>query len=331
MRDLQQANVLMESIAKEIPEITPITPDDLDLFNRFFEREPLTHGNSWTYITQGMQSIGPYNLGYKYYDGKNLSAVFVLPRIGDESDLLFFWNRPMGKDIVSAIVNISSYINSTFNKTVYITKIFRSMYDELLLKGFRDISELPWHKEAIAEDDSFPEIISDVEETIESFEKNGRARKAYKRYERLCEILHVRKVTSEEDKKLAWEIVDSFFNQDLDSLRVNVSFPENYWNIVFTSYDPRENLFIIFYEDIVVGMVDIFLGYHSCGNGYASLTLRKSVVGIEDFAMVYILFLLKKEGYKYFNQGGSEKESLDFYKKKFPISKENQMYWCVLF
>ena len=127
-KELKKANEILLSISKRNKNITPITPQDYDLFNEFFSNEPHTYGNSWSYIIQGMHGLGDNNLGYKYFDGKNLSAISIHPKIEHPEQLAMYFVRPMGKGMMKIIAELGKKYKEEFELQIY------AFYMTILLK-----------------------------------------------------------------------------------------------------------------------------------------------------------------------------------------------------
>ncbi len=329
MDSLDKANTLFSTICAGNPHITPITPDDGPLFMTFFQNEPISYGNSWPYIVQGMYGLGPYNMGYKYYDGTNLSALSINSLIEHPETMVLYWVRPMGPTAETEINTLAEAFLSTYNMPTSVTKIFKSQYDKLIELGFSEIEVLPWHSSAPMEDDSHPEIVNNVEKTVLNTDKKERIKKAVKQYEKISEFVTVKPIQSQADSDVAWDVACKFFKQQLPSLTANLSSRNDYHNLIYIQNEPQYHNFIIYKGDEAVGYFDYYEYNKEYACAYASLMLRQIVPNLEDFTMIWLFNHLHNLGITYLNQGGSETEGMDDYKKKFVVESENKMYWCV--
>lgn len=331
MKNLVKANKLIEEIAKKDKRITPVTPKDLPLFQKFFKKELHTYGNSWTYIAQCNFGVGPFGLGYKYYDGQNLSSFSIYPHMERSDILCIYWVRPMGPKILDIISNYSKYFLETQLIPTYVKKIFKDQFSYLQKKGFKDTSKFPWHKNYPSEDDSYPEIIIDVKATLENSAHRGTIRNALKRYRSLNKIVEVKNITTHLEQKKGWKVANEFFYQDIFSLTENISTREDYYNVIFKSDYPLHDLFLIYQYGFARGIFDLNKldnGYYA---NYMALMLREELKNLNEFSIIYTCNLLSKKGGKFLNMGGSETENLHKFKSKFAIASINKMYWAVYF
>lgn len=329
IKNLTVANQLIQQIAAEDQRITPITPDDFNLFQHFFTQEPHTYGNSWTYVTQGLYGIGKNNLGYKFYDGKNLSAVCVYPKIENPNIYVFYWIRPMGKTIINIISNFAQSLLIKNLLPTYTKKIFKNQHDLLLKNGFSDVKFFPWHSACPSEDDTYPEQIYDVKYTLNLLEKPPRTsniRKSYRK-SKLIEKNHHVKIHQKNFNANAWKLTQDFFNSDyIQTKKINVSSKFDYYNPIFNN-PIRSSL-----EKKVVYIDNVPLGYYIAekqnedySSIYALIILRDKIQYLSDFLIFNCLENCKTN---YLNIGGSEESGIHKFKLKFKPTKEVKTYWA---
>lgn len=332
---LEQANKFINAISQKIKEITPISFDDFALFQSYFEKEPHTYGNSWTYITQGMYGLGPNNLGYKYFDGSNLSAISIHPKIESPEIHMMYWVRPMGKSVTEKIAEVSSKVRKTYGIGTYAKKLFRNQYDDLISKGFVDIINYPWHSTSPAEDDSFPEQILDVKKTL-SYAKNldkdtrlNRAFRYYKSYSTKTDLV-VRKLYDFMQDGIS--VTYDFFKEQELTKKNNVSSPYDYLNLIKFSCPKSKLHSEIFYINDVAQCFYVVEQLNTRYAGlYASISSNKTVRHLSDYMIFRILYILQKQEVNYLNLGGSENERLNRFKNKYMPSSENEMHWVTNF
>lgn len=335
MKDLKKANNIIEEIAKKYKEITPVTPKDMPLFEKFFKKEPHTYGNSWTYVTQGMYGIGPFGLGYKYYDGKNLSAIAIYPKIEHPNIYCFYWVRPMGPQILDIINKFAKNLLETQSIPTYVKKIFKEQFEYLKNKGFKDTSGFPWYSNSRSEDDTYPEQIVKVEKSLRAAKlskKNTKLHRAYQYYRHFMNKndLQLRSVLT--DFKVDQKILIQFFKYQKQIRKNNVSGPDDFYNLIL--YPQKKESIIeelILDNKIPVGFYYAIKQYQSYVSLYATITLREISNNLADFMMFQLLTNIKKSKLSYLNLGGSESSSLNEFKKKFLPVKELQMYWVCLY
>jgi hypothetical protein len=334
MKDLSTANERISQIAKDYPAISPITPDDYPLFQQFFSKEPHTYGNSWTYIMQGMYGIGPNKLGYKYYDGTNLSAVCVYPKVEDPKVLVFYWIRPMGPSILDAINKISHEILTKHKTPSYAKKLFNNQYDQLKQFGFKDVSEFPWHSFYPAEDDTFPEQIYDVSKMLRSAEesdKDTQINRSLRYYHSIKKNLHITCAPIHEHVEDTKSLIDTFFElNDTTRAYPNISDPLDYYSMLHVDTKPQMIENILYLNNKPVGFYVIEKQSNTHASQYATISMRNISNHIVDYMMFDVFYMLENQKIQYLNLGGSETQTLHLFKLKYQPVKELKMYWVTL-
>ncbi len=331
MKNLTKANKLIEQLAEKDNRITPITPKDENLFAKYFKSEPHTYGNSWTYVTQGMYGIGPHGLGYKYYDGKNLSTVCVYPKIEQPDLHCFYWVRPMGSKILDIIDTYSKELLSTQSMPTYVKKIFKDQFQSLVKKGFKDTSKFPWHTSCPSEDDTYPEVIIDVKGTLKNKNKSRMIKNIFKRCRSLSLKVKIVKIENEEQRTSAWEVVNYFFEQDIKTLGHNISTPDDYLNPLYSSINKDHDIFLIMEHSFTRGVFDLNKIDNQYYSSYAALMLRETLHNLNEYSVIYSCNLILKKNGSYLNLGGSESRGLDLFKNKFEVKRLNQMQWATYY
>jgi len=329
-KDVTRANHIMNDLCTKNKLFSPITKKDFDLFNSFFKKEKNTYGNSWTYVTQGMYGVGPEGLGYKYYDGKNLSPVCIYPKIDNPELNVFYWVRPMGRGIFDIINTFAHSLLQNEHLPTYVKKIFPDQFDYLQRKGFSDTSQFPWHTSCLSEDDTYPEQIFDVKNTIHCAETLGRKENIRKNYLRSLKITtdyHI-EYRKTDYKKNAWEITQTFFSTYVKKPS-NLSSIYDYNNVIFSNVkSPLLFNDIVFCNNEPVGF---YSGEYSQDNLflslYATIVFRK-INYLTDSVMFHIFKTCKAP---YINMGGSEDEGIQNHKLKYKPSSSQQMKWAALY
>lgn len=329
MKDLSKANAFITELSKKYPHISPITQEDQHIYDKFFDKSEHTYGNSWLYIIQGMYGIGAEGLGYKYYDGEDLISICFYPRIENPDEVAFFMVRPLGENVAEKVSELGKFVKENFDVTVYAKKLFKDQYDELIEVGFKDIKENPWHSVAIAEDDTYPEIIIDVNKTIEKATNLGRVHQLRRSLSNYTKIINDNKYVYKsyfDYADDALELLDKFFNQR----NYLISSPTDYHNIMKKKYN------VNYFESLVYEDFKVIGGYisqeqnNSYASLYATITDRSENNYLSDFIIFHLLHNLQNKGIKYLNLGGSEFSSLQDFKKKYLPFKEQKMYWATI-
>jgi hypothetical protein len=246
-----------------------------------------------------------------------------------------YWVRPIGKTILDTIRKIATFVKKNYNAATYAKKIHKDQYDYLLSHEFSDVTTYPWHSASPAEDDTYPEQILDLNNTLYTAQNIGRTRQLsrslrnYQYYKKrhLVEISIVGK-----KEKLAYSVVKQFTDYQMNKNPYYYSIPEDYNNLI-TSVVPSERRYdgLLYLKD----RYDKPLGYFYSekfisryASLYASLTLRQESNYMIDYFLFHLIYTLLKQKYKYLNLGGSEQKSLDLFKCKYRPISQNKMFWC---
>lgn len=332
--NLNKANQLLKEISSIDKNFSPITLNDFPLFEKFFQKEPHTYGNSWTYITQGMYGTGLNNLGYKYYDGKNLSAVTIYPKLEQPNTIVFYWIRPMGSTILNIINHFSKNLLKTKGIPTYVKKIFKDQYNFLLKQDFKPIESFPWHSLCLAEDDTYPERIINVKKTINlarKAKKGSKIRRAfqyYRHYLKKDQIITSSIFQKKEDVK---KVLANFFSHQRKLNKPNVSRETDFFNLLIENPKVNSILENLFYlNNKPVGFFYAEIQNKNFASLYATITNRKLANHLTEYIMFYLIDKLNNLGINFLNLGGSETQTLDNFKNKFLPETENKMYWAVL-
>lgn len=328
-RDLSKANQILSKLASQNPNITPVTIDDSELFQSFFDKEPHTYGNSWTYVTQGVYGTGPNNLGYKYYDGKNLSMITVYPKIEQPDIHAMYWIRPMGPTITDKIASIAKKVKEKYKSPTYAKKLFKNQYDQLISQGFSDIINFPWHSSCTAEDDTYPEQIFNIKETLSRLNSEPRKssfREMYRRAQRLEKNNQIQ-ISQNQFQIVAPKIAKSFFEMDtITNSNKNFSHKEDYFNPIQNN-PKRKSLIqkIVHINNKPLAFYILEKQTSEYSSLYAQLIIREKIKNLADYLFFHIF---NTTNTKFLNLGGSEDDGIRQFKEKYKPSKYQQMYWA---
>jgi hypothetical protein len=330
-KKLEHVNNIIRDIASKNPNITPITAKNYVLFEEFFAKEEKhTYGNSWIYVTQGTFGIGPENLGYKYYDGKNLCAIAIYPKIEQPDIIMLYWIRPMGENILSIIVELSEKIKQEYDVCSYVKKLFPEQYEFLLQHGFRSAKYFPWHSSAHSEDDTYPELIYDTKLTKQAIITSSRRSNLGSTLRNVEVLIRNNNIEMCEGnlQQQAWDIVNNYFlNYKEFASKPNISTPYDYYNMIFRDFN-NDNIErkIILVNGEPSGFVVLRRDKESNFTvPYCSIMLRQRYKRLADY---YFIDLFKNESMKYINAGGSEDEGMHNFKQKYFPVQENLMCWA---
>ncbi len=336
MKNLAKANELTKKIASCFKCLTPITMNDRALFERFFIKERYTYGNSWSYVIQGKYGIGPHGLGYKYYDGKNLSSFVVYPKVDNPNQNFIFWTRPMGPSILKHISDISHKVLKDFDIPSYVKKIFENQLEYLKTQGFSDIKTAPWTKQCPSEDDSLPELIVDISSLFDNLQQHNvgkRLRKIDKIYQEfLYKNQPVFKDMNPTRHKEAWNATKEFFSfrKSLkDTYMISTEY--DFYNMIYRpSLASNKVSKLLIISNKVAGFYYADIQNVQYAGLYGVILLRNKYPHITEFTMMAIFHELLNRGIRYVNLGGSEYKGVQDAKMKYHPQKTINMYWAVL-
>lgn len=331
-KQLEHVNNIIHNIASKRQNITPIVSADHALFEEFFAKEERhTYGNSWLYVTQGTFGIGSENLGYKYYDGKNLCALAIYPKIEDPNTIMMYWIRPMGENILPIIVDLAAKIKKEHGVCCYVKKLFPDQYEFLLQHGFVSAKKFPWHSSAHSEDDTYPELIFDREKTKEAIfhsRKRSRLGRILRGIRQLGQK-NIVAVSSVNFQQRAWKIVNHYFAKYSEfTNKTNISSSFDYYNMIFSNNSYNDNI-----EKNIMTINNIPVGFYvlmrddmlDIANLYSCITLRQQHKYLADY---FFIRMFNTEKAKYINIGGSEDAGIHGFKVKYRPIEENIMYWA---
>lgn len=326
-KDLILPNKYLKNIASQNQNISPIQISDLDLFMDFFTKDPISYGNTWSYIVQSTYGLGENGLGYKYFDQNNLATLAIYPHMEDEDTLILYWVRPMGKDILNIINTLSKNFSKKYKVRSYVKKLHESQYNQLKKLGWKDIKKYPWHSQAEAEDDTYPELILDTKKTLDIAKNATRKeelRRTYVRTETRKERFNI-EFSSKNFNDIAWNVTKKFFaNYDEFADKKLLSAKEDYKNMIYNNPE-RNNL-----NKVLIYVNKEPLGYYitesinNYTNIVAHIALRSDIKYLVDLSTFHALENIDT---KYVNLGGAEDKGIYHFNKKYKPVKQNKMYW----
>lgn len=316
-------------------KVLSTTDKDKKFFRDFLvDEEVKTYGNSFYYLCQAANGTGEQKLGLKFFDGEMLTPIGIFNRASLGGGWHFHIIHPIGNFDVKKITTLAKGMLELSGNPVFVKKVSTDQREKLLNAGFSQVETYPWHAQAIEEDDTFPEQILDIEQTIINAEGPGK-RDLKDKFQRFANK-YGKDVTaqdlSETNAKNAMEIVKKFFEY-LEIKELHISQPTDYDNIIrhpplgkngrayFSQVLYLKNNPIAFFaaEPISKDSVGLF----------ANITLHQELPYLSEYLIVYVCKLLKQAGYKFLNLGGSETGGLFQFKDKFSPVEYNKMHWVV--
>ncbi|HKA56084.1 MAG TPA: hypothetical protein VKJ47_20730 [Candidatus Binatia bacterium] len=326
--------------------ISPIIAKDISLYRQFFSRDGRAscYGNSWTYITQACRGLG---LGYKYYDGD------VLLSIGRHNGH-YVIVRPLGT-IDHRFLDLLRFLARASYRPVFVKKLFPDQVATLrhlgdfcpasAYAGDREQAvpgKYVWDGGAFADDDTYPELIYDIDlssalelersqwlaayrlaraDTPGTFHGHSPSRYHYELRRRVRQFSNLSIHCRLEEYHAGMEDGVRRFCADYFgvSRRENAAAYEN--TLKLPQVTDCENHFFRFVAFVdgssapsgffVVERLDRL----SAGS-YASIISRR-YPSLPEYLTTRVMQQLKGAGVRYLNVGGSESHGLHMFKKKY--------------
>lgn len=330
------AEQILNTLANSSDKISAVSLEDYETLKKFTEKERASYGNSWTYITQGLYNNGINGLGYKYFDGDNIVFFGISPS-KETKELVFYWVRPMGKTIHNHIATLSNKINSEYGLKTIVKKIFPEEKEKYTKEGFKSIDYFPWHTKAKMEDDTYPELILDIEifkRNLQEHTVSKRLKRLYKNYKNFTDKFKVRIVDLNlNNLSDAWSIVTNFFIQkQKEENEYMFSTEKDYYNMIFKfpyKYSSNRIAKIFFVDEKPAGLIVMEENNNDVVSLYALIALRQKFPFIQEFLMFNSINFAEERGYKKVNLGGSEYKGVEDAKLKYHPQTKNQMEWLV--
>lgn len=316
-------------IEKKIKEITPVTINDYKIYKSFFLKSfkkeyKAPYSFSWAYITQAARGTG-HGLGLKFYTQDCLITIGI--HKGH-----FVIIRPLGNykkylsNLLKELVNVSK-------TPVYIKKLTPPEEEKLKESGIYFLKareNYPWSAEWPEDDDTFPEIIIEIDKVLE-YEKipNPKLKNLRSDIHRFLNLKINPKLVlyQKEMYKEVFSYLRKFFGGDKNK---DASFANAYKNMLINLPYNRSNFFSYVYY-IGNEIVGYFFAERINGESaglYASTGYPEKkngepkYPGLTPYLHIKMMEQLKQFEIKYLNLGGSEVESLHRFKLKFqPIEK----------
>lgn len=308
-----------------IENISPILSDDQELYNSFFNKElDLNHyGNNWAYIIQACRGTG--GLGHKYSDGKNLLSIGFYNKH-------FVIVRPVGENVVNSLENLAIDLYKESKKPVYVKHVLKNQREQLKEKGFVDIEEYIWDKQSPRDDDTFPQVVINLENFFNDLQTSKQAKIRLKCHRFLNDLpyekLGLFRFQNYDPKNHDYQIQQT---KDLIEkwANGNKEFIEPYKNIVESPPINGFNYLVKLKDNSVVGFL-IFgkIGKESTAC-YSNIFCYKEFNGLSEAGLVTGFSKIYEHGIKRVNLGGSETENLHKFKLKFNPEELKETYHLV--
>lgn len=345
--------------------IEPITENDAQLYSEFFQKDKreFCYANSWFYLTQAVNGVGKhsYPLGFKYLTDNCLITVGIFESSFTKK-MHFHIVNPLGEEVTKNVDELAQALYNITETPVYIKKIEDSLVQELMEKSTYcqiekkndNLSPYSWHKDAPLEDDTYPEIIIEINATLNLPRKENQGKDKYHRFENRNKGNSIEWIDVDEnnieDAKL---IIKKFFKYKFKNFFIymiksffrykknDISTPDDYSNMITTipqgeiNKDYIKKIIYINKKPLAFVCTEQ-INHESCHGLYANVCLYQESKWLSEYVMIETSKLLNDLGIRYLNMGGSETKGLDDFKRKFLPkperkfpSEEKNSYWIV--
>jgi hypothetical protein len=161
-----QKDNLISYVKQKIPEISEITDSDKEIYKNFFNNViyKACYSCGWIYITQSARFMDTQNK--KMYLGLKFLTGDCLMTLGIHKDH-FVIIRPLG-NYLKYLPSLLENLKKISGKNVYIKKMTPEEIAKLenLVQLSKAKENYPWGKSTPEDDDTFPEIIIDIDKAL---------------------------------------------------------------------------------------------------------------------------------------------------------------------
>lgn len=300
---------IKEENVSEAGDISPISKNDIYLYDSFFKKELLpNYANNWAYITQACRNLE--KLGYKFFNNKSLIS------IGYHNGH-FVIVRPMGEFAVETTKKIASHLYNFTGMPVYLKHLSEEQERELTKdKDFINMSLYPWHSEYPLDDDTFPQVVIDLKNIAgDAINKpeNAKIRLRVNRfknfYKSQLQFIQYSPIEYPLQKEVALDIVTR-------SSKDTTPYKNMIENPVSSDFN-----FLLYMDEKPVG----FYVFGNIGDNevgcFANICDYVNYPGLCEAALIKVFNSLYSSGIEKVNLGGSEIENLHRFKLKFNPSE----------
>lgn len=297
-----------------------------------------SYADSWTYLTQASNgyALGLNATGYIARSAKNLCFVglFCRPLTGQLAVHLL---NPLGAKASEMVTSICHKIRAVSDCAIFVKKADPEVVGELEASGrFSWNDDCDWHRSAPLEDDTFPELLLDVNKSLELFEAGrlSQARDKFARFlnrTRQCEVLWAPLVPKRYED--ARSVVKKFFAYKEED-HIDISQPCDYENMLIHPIRARKSGAFVRQLCCIDGKACALLVMERIAQSntiglYCNLALYQEHKYLSEYVVHQALRVAQDGGYKYINVGGSESEGLHQFKRKFQPVDEVSRKWLV--
>lgn len=319
--------------------IKPLTPTAWQAAAKLFDSKATPdYADTWTYLTQAANGydleLSPTGYCAKSTRAFCVAGIFARPFSGKLAVHLI---NPAGPRAAALVTKLCAEVRAVSNCAIYVKKADAELIHELEEAGGFSWSEsMAWHSQAPQEDDTFPELLLEVDRSLALFE-TGRLNQARDKYARFLSRTRTREVAwyplTQKRYAEARAVVDRFFDFKAEE-HIDISKPCDYENMFLNSSESWNSEGVVRQICCIDGKAAALLVMERIGKSsalglYCNLALYQDHKYISEFVIHRALKVARERGFRYLNVGGSESEGLHAFKMKFlPVDKEERK-WLV--
>lgn len=306
--------------------LRPLTPADEQVFRRLWIASGYPrYADSWAYLVQSTNGyhLGLHPLGYVAIAKDAALAANFFHRPTDGIVAAHIVN-PVGGNVASLTCQIAESITDELRVPVYIKNVAQTVAKQIAaVMPTRIRQPEPWHREAILEDSTEPEVTLTIERTLRLL--TSAKNEVKDKYNRLLRgtsagTLEWRTLTAR-SRSDALSVIHAFFSHKR-AHHIDISGPEDYFNMV--AHPAKTDGFggigtrILYCEERPVALLVMEgLATSDAAGVYCNLTLYQETPYLSEYVIIEACRLASNQGYRFLNLGGSESSQLTRFKRKF--------------
>jgi hypothetical protein len=322
-------------------QITPITRADRDLYQQFFahDQHGTCYGNSLIYLTQACRGFG---LGLKYTDHDMLLS------IGYHRGHAVLV-RPLGV-IDQRVMDLLAHLRAISGMPVFLKKLFPDQVQQVRQFGMfteAGSATYPWDTDAFADDDTYPEVILDVAQTIaiatspsgsrrrtsgSAGARSSLEQRSWNTYRRWRATIRRFQQTGQVCQLIPYQrglaaAVRTFLQHYFAAQPQNVAAYEHMLTLDDSSTDTNQAWSSVAYLEGIAAPVGLLIAERLDADsaGYYAHVVSRRYPGLSEYLLLAILERLQHAGIRWLNLGGSETMSQHQFKRKFVTAEIRAM------
>ncbi len=294
------------------------------------------YADSWTYVTQAANGhdleLSPTGYYAKGTQAFCVAGIFPRPHTGELAVHLI---NPAGPRAAALVAKLCMEIRRVCDCAIYLKKADLELCRDLEATGnFTWDDSMAWHPQAPQEDDTYPVLLLDVDQSLALFEA-GRLNQVRDKYARFLNRTKQREVAwhplSPKRYTDARAVIQRFFHFKAED-HIDISKPCDYENMLTNSSESWNADSLVRQICSIDGQAAAILVMERIGKSnalglYCNLALYQDHKYLSEFVIHRALKVAKEREFRYLNIGGSESQGLHTFKQKFhPVDQETRRW-----